>query len=79
MTEIPIIGGGPPLIQGDDQKRAEKCNEEVKMLLKKYDCIIVPQFVITGSEVSAGWLMAALPRDPSGQRKKVVPFGNRDN
>jgi len=59
---IPIIGGGPPLIEGDDKKRATSCNQEVQVLLKKYGCIIVPQFVITGTDVTAGWLMAALPR-----------------
>ena len=79
MTEIPIIGGGPPLIEGDDGKRAQKCNKEIIILLKKYDCVIVPQFVITGTEMTAGWLIGALPRDPNAQRKNVFPFGRHKN
>ena len=74
---VPIIGGGPPLIQGDDEKRAADCNKEMEMVLKKYDCVIVPQFIITGTELTTGWLIGALPRQPEG--KKVVPFGNRGN
>ena len=76
---IPLIGGGPPYIEGDDQKRALKCNEKINMLLKQYDCVIVPQFVITGTELTTGWMIGALPREPNGERKKVVPLGNRGN
>lgn len=79
MTEPIIIGGGPPYIEGDDQKRAQKCNERVNMLLKQYDCVIVSQFVITGTELRTGWLTAALPRLPNGESKKVVPLGNTGN
>ena len=41
-------GKGIKFIEGDDKIRTDKCLAEINEILEQYDCIMMPEFLISG-------------------------------
>ena len=52
-----------------EQVRAEKCLSEIKKILGTYNCQILPQIVIVGSQImQSGYIVIATPAVPPDLR-----------
>lgn len=52
-------------IEGDDRVRVKKCTQELEVVLQRFDCVLVPQVVITGGNVQGMVRIVAKPRTPT--------------
>jgi hypothetical protein len=50
------------VIVGDDKEREQRCMAEVKGVLGRYDCVLVPEVVIGGPQMQSRVRVQALPR-----------------
>ena len=55
------------IVVGDDKERQTRCMDEVKGLLAKYDCILVPRAVLSPGQAEFMIECKATPRDPQGR------------
>ncbi len=39
------------LIEGDDEARQNKCTAEIGVLLKQYDCVMLPTLIMVGTKM----------------------------
>ena len=53
-----------------DQLKAEACKQEIDMVLRKHQCIIIPRLVFQGPNMEFGWMVMALATIPDGYKKK---------
>jgi hypothetical protein len=52
-----------PLIEGNDEIRAKKCEQAIKEVLESYHCVILASVEIIGARMQTGWIVAAMSRD----------------
>lgn len=55
------------LIEGDDGIRAQKCMQEINVLLEQYDCLLIPEFHIVGTQIATAVKIVPKPRQQKGQ------------
>ncbi len=53
-------------IEGDDKVRAQKYGQAITAILEQYDCIIVPELHMIGSQMSHGIKIVPKPRQLKG-------------
>jgi len=53
-------------IVGDDKLREQKCLAAINMDLDRFDCLLVPQIVLTPGNVNAMVKIVAKPRTVNG-------------
>ena len=57
------------IVVGDDKERQQRCMDEIKGLMSKYDCVLVPRMMMQpGAPAEFMIECRAVPRDPSGKR-----------
>jgi hypothetical protein len=57
-----IQTGNLKMIEGDDKVRAERCLQNIKVILEQYDCDIHPVVTLTPRGNSFGFNIVAQPR-----------------
>ena len=58
-----LVHSGPlKMIEGDDRVRAEKCLQNIQVVLESYDCELHPVVTITPRGNQFGFNVAAKPR-----------------
>lgn len=55
-----IIGATHKEIVGDDELRSQKCMAAIKEICEQYDCVIIPQTIITGAQIQ--WDLGVFPK-----------------
>jgi len=58
-----IKTGNLKMIEGDDKVRAERCLQNVKVILEQYDCELHPVVTLTPRGNKFGFNIVALPRE----------------
>lgn len=51
------------LIEGDDQQRARKCLDTIMGILESYDCIMRPEVIFGGNQITSRVVVEPKPRD----------------
>jgi len=56
-------------IEGDDKVRTSKCLAEINTILEQYDCVMIPEFLFSGTNLSNRIKIMPKPRNivPPGQ------------
>lgn len=57
-------------VKSMEQIDAEKCFAEVMEVLQKYQCAIVPMFIISGSQIINRWEVVSIRLSDNG---RIVP------
>jgi len=57
-----ILKGGLKMIEGNDQKRAQSCMQNVQIILEQYDCELHPVTTITPAGNEFGFRVFPKPR-----------------
>lgn len=63
MPKGPLQFPSAKLIEASDKVRAQKCQQEIDLILKAYDCVLMPVFNITGPQIQSTVLIQPLKRD----------------
>jgi len=58
---------GIKMFEGSDQERVAKFMEGVERLSKQFDCALIPQISIVGTNIVPNIVAIAKPRLPEGQ------------
>jgi len=67
MDDNVIDMPGVKIFEGSDQERVEKFWAAVQRLCKQFDCALIPELRIVGSNVMPNIIAVAKPRLPEGQ------------
>ena len=45
------LAGGIKMIEGDDNVREQKCLQDIQRTVDQYDCVMIPEIIISGVKV----------------------------
>lgn len=65
LKTIPFNAGIAKMVEGSDKVRAQRCAQEIGVILSSYDCEMVPEVVISGNGFSSNIKVIAKPRNLS--------------
>ena len=67
-----LKSGKVKFIEGDDKVRTKECMAEINEILEQYDCIMIPEFLFSGTNLQNRIKIMPKPRDivpPGGSEK----------
>lgn len=67
MDDNVINFPGAAIIEGSDEMRARKCLKIIQNTLAMYRCLMVPQIVITGTQIDPNIKVIAIPDQVPGE------------
>ena len=62
------------IVVGDDKERQNRCMDEIKGILAKYDCVLVPRAILSPGNAEFMIECKSRPRGPDGK-----PIGQPEN
>jgi len=60
-------------IEGNDKVRTEKCLAEINGILDQYDCIMIPEFLFSGTNLSNRIKILPKSRNTVPETSSIVP------